>query len=121
MADLVSEIRAACARVAARARHVSIDTDTIPAYAAALPLGRDRTEPNQHLRAGTREQRAAFWLTLDAINFGSGWFPTLRKQPGRSGYATIAGRLSERFRLDGPWSNEELRAIDTPTVAQTLG
>jgi len=121
VADLVSEIRAACARVAARARHVSIDTDTIPAYAAALPLGRDRTEPNQHLRAGTREQRAAFWLTLDAINFGSGWFPTLRKSPGRSGYQTIAAGIEERFVREGPWSAGELTEITPAEIATAVG
>ena len=32
----MTEIRAACARVAARARHVSIDTDAIPAYAVSV-------------------------------------------------------------------------------------
>ena len=41
--------------------------------------------------------RAAFWLTLDAINFGSGWFPTLRKRPGQTGYRTIAAGIRRRF------------------------
>ena len=40
---------------------------------------------------------------MDAINFGSGWFPTLRKRAGLSGYNTIAAALSDRFR-DGAWS-----------------
>ena len=31
-----------------------------------------------------------YMLTLDTINFGSGWFPTLRKRPGCSGYYTVA-------------------------------
>ncbi len=35
------------------------------------------------------ERRAAFQITLNAINFGSGWFPTLRKQPGMSGFRTV--------------------------------
>ena len=41
-------------------------------------------------------------LTLDAINFGSGWFPTLRKRPGCSGYYTVAWALADRFRERGP-------------------
>ena len=41
---------------------------------------------------------AAYLLTLDTINFGSGWFPTLRKRPGCSGYFTVAWALSDRFR-----------------------
>ena len=47
---------------------------------------------------------AAYWLTLDAINFGSGWFPTLRKRAGQSGYHTIAAGLREHFDAHGPWS-----------------
>ena len=35
-------------------------------------------------------------LVLDSINFGSGWFPTLRKRPGMSGYFTVASSL-DRF------------------------
>ena len=30
----------------------------------------------------------AYVVTLDAVNFGSGWFPELRKRPGMSGYFT---------------------------------
>ncbi|MEZ5167114.1 MAG: hypothetical protein R2695_11730 [Acidimicrobiales bacterium] len=32
-------------------------------------------------------------LSLDAINFGSGYFPYLRKRPGMSGYHTVASSL----------------------------
>ena len=64
---------------------------------------------------------ALFTLTLDAINFGSGWFPTLRKRPGCSGYNTIAWALTDRFRDEGPWSARELAAIDTAAIADTLG
>ena len=36
-------------------------------------------------------------LTLNAINFGSGWFPTLRKRDGLSGYRTVeAGTAAPR-------------------------
>ena len=49
---------------------------------------------------------AAYLLTLDAINFGSGWFPTLRKRPGCSGYFTVAWALADRFREHGPWSRD---------------
>ena len=35
------------------------------------------------------EERAAFGLQLNAVNFGSGWFPTLRKPPGLSGFRTV--------------------------------
>jgi hypothetical protein len=59
-------------------------------------------------------------LTLDAINFGSGWFPTLHKRPGCSGYYTISWALADQFREHGPWSNEELRAMDAGELADVL-
>jgi hypothetical protein len=122
VADLVSEIRAACARVAARGRHVSIDTDAIPAYAASLALeAAPGAPPASAAHAASRETRAAFWLTLDAINFGSGWFPTLRKRPGRSGYQTVAAGIEERFAREGPWSAAELTEITPAEIATAVG
>jgi Potential Queuosine, Q, salvage protein family len=59
-------------------------------------------------------------LTLDAINFGSGWFPTLRKRPGSSGYYTVAWALADRFREHGPWANDELRALEAAELARVL-
>ena len=68
-------------------------------------------------RLAAREQLAAFWLTLDAINFGSGWFPTLRKRPGRSGYYTIARASASGSTARGPWSAAELAEIDAGELA----
>jgi hypothetical protein len=99
---------------------VRIDESAIPDYAKRLssePAPGDDPDPQTHLIDGSREERAAFWLTLDAINFGSGWFPTLRKRPGRSGYHTIASGLTDR----GPWSIEQLRRIDATEVARAVG
>lgn len=117
---LVDEIRDACAWVAARATHVTIDHGAIPAYAAALP-GPPAPNPDDALVHGSPELRAAFHLTLDAINFGSGWFPTLRKRDGRSGYWTVALSLRDRVVAHGAWSAAELRALDAATIARTLG
>jgi len=116
---LVDEIRNGCAWVAERATHVAIAHDAIPAYAAALP-GPPQPDPDDDLVDGP-ELRAAFHLTLDAINFGSGWFPTLRKRDGRSGYWTIALGLRDRVAQHGAWSGAELRALDATTIATTLG
>jgi hypothetical protein len=116
---LVDEIRGGCAWVAARAAHVTIDVDAIPAYAAALPRPPAHT-PDDELVDGPAERRAAFHLTLDAINFGSGWFPTLRKRDGRSGYWTVALGLRDRFAASGAWSAAELRALAPADVAAAL-
>jgi hypothetical protein len=123
MGDVLTRLRAACAEVAERAGHVSVVPEAVSAYAASLPLGRAQREPDSETHPGTGvpEELAAFWLTLDAVNFGSGWFPTLRKRPGRGGYFTVAIGIRERFRDRGPWSAAELASIGSEEVAATLG
>ncbi|MEA2135482.1 MAG: hypothetical protein QOC68_3391 [Solirubrobacteraceae bacterium] len=111
---LVDDIRAACAGVAGRARHVRIVEEAVEAYARTLPA---ESPPTPDLVGASLEERAAFSLTLNAINFGSGWFPTLRKPPGLSGYRTVEAALRAR----GPWTAGELLAIETPEVAATFG
>jgi Potential Queuosine, Q, salvage protein family len=115
---LCDEARAHCAAVAADARHVRIDLDRAGAIA---PGPEPALDPERHYLEGPREDVATYMLALDAINFGSGWFPTLRKRPGSSGYYTVAWALAGRFRSDGPWSNDELRALDAEAVAAVLG
>jgi putative queuosine salvage protein len=111
-------VREHCAAIAASARHVSID---LGAAGRIEPGPTPVLDSERHYLEGSREDVAAYILTLDAINFGSGWFPTLRKRPGSSGYYTVAWSLAERFRELGPWSNEELRRIDASEVADVLG
>jgi hypothetical protein len=115
---VLSQLREACAEVAERARWVRINAAAVPAFAASLSPA-PPAEPDE--TPGTsREDRAAFWLTLDAVNFGSGWFPTLRKRPGQSGYHTVASGLRDRFETSGPWGPPELQAITAAEVAATL-
>ncbi|HEX5192349.1 MAG TPA: queuosine salvage family protein [Solirubrobacteraceae bacterium] len=119
----MDELRAACAQVATRARRVHVDAAAIPAYAASLA----ELMPPAAVAAGApstqteRERAAAYWLTLDAINFGSGWFPELRKRPGASGYSTIAQRWRERHDAAGPFTAAQLTELDAATVARVLG
>jgi hypothetical protein len=117
----VSEgVREAAAWVIDRARHVAIEEGRIAAYAAGLPAS-DSAPPDPELLDGDREARAAFVICLDAINFGSGWWPTIRRRPGRSGYFTVAAGLSARFRDPGPPSAAELESIDAAAIAAVLG
>jgi Potential Queuosine, Q, salvage protein family len=109
------EIRATCARVATRARHVRVIEDAVSAYARTLP---DESPPAPDLAPGASdEERAAFGLQLNAINFGSGWFPTLRKPAGQSGFRTVEAGL----RAHGPWPAAELTHVGTAEVADALG
>ena len=88
---LCDEVRSTCADVAASARSVRIDLDRLDAIEPGPPPVLD---PERHFLEGSREEVASYVLALDSINFGSGWFPTLRKRPGSSGYYTVAGALA---------------------------
>ncbi|MGN6166973.1 MAG: queuosine salvage family protein [Solirubrobacteraceae bacterium] len=121
MNDPLTKLRCACAEVARRARYVTIDRQAIGPYAAELSPAGGARDPEFHLVGRTREELAALWLTLDAINFGSGWFPTLRKGQDRSGYFTIAAGVRKRFEAHGPWAAHQLAAIDAAELAAVLG
>jgi hypothetical protein len=114
---LLDEVRESCRALARSARFVQIDLDDArpPQEAPSAAL-----DPRRHYLEGDPESVATYLLTLDAINFGSGWFPTLRKRPGCSGYFTVAWALADRFRAHGPWSNAELRALDGADLAAVL-
>src|SRR5918995_1635942 len=115
---LTDDVRASCRAIAESARFVSIDLARLGEVEPAPPPVLD---PERHYLEGSREDVAAYLLTLDAINFGSGWFPTLRKRPGCSGYFTVAWALADFFRSGRRWSNAELRALSAPQVAEVLG
>ncbi len=104
--------------MAARARHVSVEQERIPQYAASLPLPSEDGETVADQE--DPETLAAYWLTLDSINFGSGWFPTLRKRDGSSGYHTIARGMREHFATAGRWSAEQLSQITAGELATPL-
>ncbi len=57
----------------------------VPDRLAAIevePIG--APEPEHHLVDAGEEDTARYVLCLTAINFGSGWWPTIRKRPGMS-------------------------------------
>ena len=124
MQRLVSEqVRAACAWVAGQARSVKIDEGAIAAYAAGLPAATELPPPDPatHFAEGGREARVAFVVCLNAINFGSGWWPAIHKRNGHSGYFTIAAGLTERFRAAGPWPPSELTRLTAADLAVVTG
>jgi len=120
---LPDRVRHACAQVAARARSVRVVEERIESYAAALPTPADvpGLDPQARFVHGDRDAVIAFILCLDAINFGSGWWPTVRKRPGRSGYLTMASGLADRFRAAGAYPADELAEIEAAEVAAVLG
>ncbi|WP_249009776.1 queuosine salvage family protein [Conexibacter sp. DBS9H8] len=117
---VVNDLREAAAWVTAQARHVHLQREQVPLYAATLPT-LPTALPVALGDPARRREVALYWLTLDAINFGSGWFPTLRKLPGATGYGTVAGGLARRWDERGPWSVEALASLRVAEVAATFG
>ena len=121
--SVLAEVRAASARVMARARSVRIDDRALAALAGRLladPPPPPAWDDVAH-HVGTPASRLAFVVTLDAVNFGSGWFPKLRKRAGRSGYYTVAMGLKDRFDAQGPWSAAELAKLAPADLAAVCG
>lgn len=132
--SLLERVRQTCRAVAERAAYVQIDVDRIPAYAASLPLDRlehPEHDPGSHY-LGQGDDTVAFFLTLDAINFGSGYFPHLRKRPipasgpsvglrTMSGYFTVASSLNDHFRTYGPFSAVDLARLSVQACTRIMG
>jgi len=122
---LTEEVRSSCAHIAAHAQHVRIDLDAVGLVRPAPPPALD---PERHYLEGSPADVADYLLALDAINFGSGWFPLLRKRQldGRplGGYFTVAWNLADHVRAGGPdgqaLNATWLRQIDTREIADIL-
>lgn len=115
---LTDKVREGCRSIAESARFVSIDLDRLVELDPGPP---PELDADRHYLEGTPGEVADYMLALDTINFGSGWFPTLRKRSGMSGYFTVAASLADRWRSVGPWSLGELRALTGTKVASVLG
>jgi hypothetical protein len=118
--NALDHVRPICAEVARRAAHVHIETSRLAAYVRSLAARRPpppALDPRHHY-ADRGEATLAYVVTLDAVNFGSGYFPHLRKLPGLSGYFTIATRLKERFEHHGPLTASDLRRITHEECAE---
>ena len=132
MADrvpLLEQVRRACRTVAERASYVRVDRERLSSFARFLlgdasrpldPLEHPEHDPECHY-LGHDADTVAFFLTLDAINFGSGYSPHLRKRPGMSTYFTIAASLNDHFCDSGPFSARELVLLDEGACAAVFG
>lgn len=121
--NLLQEVRSACRTVAERAWRVAIDLERLPGYAASLPLEQALhpvIDPRRHY-LGHGADTVAFFLTLDTINFGSGYFPELGLRPEQSGYFLVASALTERFRRQGPFSAARLCRLTGGDCLVVLG
>lgn len=119
---VLDEIRSQCRAVAVQAKHVHIATDHIPESIVPLlpqPLPVPTLDTTSHF-IGDAESTIAFFTTLAAVNFGSGYFPHLTKRQGMSGYYTIATSLTERFQSEGPFAAQQLAGLSAMDCADVF-
>lgn len=121
--SLFDRIRSRAAEVTRRARDVRIDAARLDALARTLvaeSAPQEDLDPGHHF-AGSPERVLAFTIALDAINFGSGWFPLLAKRAGLSGYRQIATACRESVERGDPWDGAWLRGATPTSMAALLG
>lgn len=120
--SILDQVRQSCRAVAEKGEYVKLDFAMIPEYASSLPLERiffPEHHPEYHY-LGHGADTVAFFLTLDTVNFGSGYFPFLTKRAGLSGYFTIASSLNDYYRKNGPLSAAALAAITMEDCCQVF-
>src|SRR5258708_186643 len=120
---LLDQVREAAEATSNSAKSVAIQHEAIEAYAASLPLGAARApelDPATHF-FGEPDATLAYVVQLDAINFGSGYFPRLGKRPGMSGYFTVASSLKDCFEAQGPLTAEALMRLDGQECSRIFG
>ena len=114
---LLDAVRRDCAAIAASARWVRIEADAPVAHGGLAGL-----DASVHFLDGEPEEVARYVLVLDAINFGSGWFASLRVPRGESATTALTRRLTDHAReRGGTWTAGELRRIGPAEVGDVLG
>jgi len=121
--SLFGSVRSACAEVASRAASVRIDAGALARLARRFAEeGVPRASPDPaHQPLGDDRATLAFVLTLDSINFGSGWFPLLLKRPGLSGYRSLATCWRRHCEGRGVPEPAELRRLEAADCARIFG
>lgn len=118
--SVFNEIRQSCRRVVKSADFVRMKFENIDRY---IPIFRglesaNLTHTDEHHYLHHGEDSICFFLVLDSVNFGSGYFPYLKKIPGFSGYFSIAKALKDYFVENGTPSPGFLEDIDAATCAR---
>lgn len=119
---MIEQVLPSCRRVAETARLVTIDAAALAGFAEPIArlLPRKMRHTPHHLASDYRAT-TAYFLILDALNFGSGFFAHYRPYRGEQGYYALATALRDWFLAEGTPDPRMLRAIDTATVARILG
>lgn len=121
--SIFDDIRNGCRQVAENAARVRIDEARLGGYARTFPvaeIGAATLDPVTHY-LGQGKDTLAFILALDTINFGSGYFPHIRKRPGHSGYFTVAAGLNDWFQAEGAPGAARLATLTQAECARIFG
>ena len=98
--NLIEQVLPCCTWVAQQARHVKIHPEKIPA-AVDLVLKKypliTEMDSSIHYISSDPEETTAYFLALDSINFGSGYFPIAKDCEIKLDYMVVAGRLKKAF------------------------
>ncbi|HEX6568166.1 MAG TPA: queuosine salvage family protein [Acidimicrobiales bacterium] len=119
-ATVFDRIRAACSTVAERATAVGLDLGALDTLAATLTADEPPLLPEER-PAGDDEAMATEVVVWNAVNFGSGWFPVLRKREGLSGARSLAEALADHVAACGAPTAAWLAEADAATCAQIFG
>jgi hypothetical protein len=120
---IFDEIRDGCRQVAEKATRLRLDTARLADFARAFPVaevGAATLDPATHY-LGHDKDTLIFVLALDAVNFGSGYFPHVRKRPGHSGYFTMAAGLNDWFLAEGAPGAARLAKLTQADCALIFG
>jgi hypothetical protein len=126
--SIFDDIRESCRQVAEHAARVRIDRARLAEYARNFPtgeIGAATLDPATH-HLGHGKDTLAFVLMLDTINFGSGYFPHIRKRAKdshafHSGYFTVAAGLNDWFQAEGAPSAARLARVTQGECARIFG
>jgi len=118
--SILNQVKSAAAKVANLAQYVNIRKDRIANYTATLPIEKIHNpplDPESH-HIGNDYETIAYFITLEAINFGSGYFPYLKTTSDSSGYFTVSTALKNYFEKNGVIEAEQLNELTTKDCAQ---
>lgn len=120
--NIFDHIRDGLRFVASRSQYVRINEDRLKEYALALqPRPPSNTlDSGHHYTTSDREALAAYIMSLEAVNFGSGYEEALVAEGwdrlDNSLYFTISTALKNHFARQGPWSAFDMRHLDVDAI-----
>jgi len=119
---MLEQVLPSCRAVAETAQLVMIDEAALARFVEPIArlLPRKMRHTAHHLSADYQPM-TAYFMILDALNFGSGFFAHYRPYNGEQGYYALATALRDWFHAEGTPDPRMLRTIDAATVSRILG